>query len=117
MERGDGKTSKSQRSLEIYPSPCSRLHDNIGTLILKKKDEIETKFDKALGTIQCFLDPTCKEIARRSLTSKDVWKTLKDQLEGQESYTKIHLLALLYTTKPEEGSLDVDGYVKSMEAI
>jgi hypothetical protein len=44
-------------------------------------------------------------------------KTLKDQLEGQESYTKIYLLTLLYTTKLEEGSLDVDGYVKSMEAI
>jgi hypothetical protein len=38
-------------------------------------------------------------------------------LEGQESYTKIYLLTLLYTTKPEEGSRDVDGYVKSMEAI
>ena len=29
MERGDGSASKSQRSLELYPSPCSRLHDNI----------------------------------------------------------------------------------------
>jgi len=35
----------------------------LGTLTLKKKDEIETKFDKALGTIQCFLDPTCKKFA------------------------------------------------------
>ena len=33
-----------------------------GTLTLKEKDEIETKFDKALGTIQCFFDPTFKEI-------------------------------------------------------
>ena len=32
-------------------------------LTLKEKDEIETKFDKALGTIQCFLDPTYKETA------------------------------------------------------
>jgi hypothetical protein len=38
-------------------------------------------------------------------------------LEGQESYTKIYLLTLLYTTKLKEGSLDVDGYVKSIEAI
>ena len=83
-----------------------------GTLTLKERDEIETKFDKALGIIQRFLDPTCTEIAK-----KNVWKTLKDQLEGQESYTKIYLLTLLYTTKLEEGSLDVDGYVKSMEAI
>ena len=84
------------------------------TLTLKERDEIETKFDKALGTIQCILDPTCKEISREGLTAKDVWETLKFQLEGQESYTKIYLLTLLYTTKLEEGSLDVDGYVKSM---
>jgi len=38
-------------------------------------------------------------------------------LEGQEFYTKIYLLTLLYTTKLEEGFLDVDGYVKSMEVI
>jgi hypothetical protein len=110
MEHGDGSTSNSQRSLEMHPSPCSRLHDNIGnSLTLKEKDEIETKFDKALGTIQCFLDPTCKEIARKSLTAKDVWKTLKDQLEGRESYTKIYLPTLLYTTMLEEGSLEVNG--------
>jgi hypothetical protein len=87
------------------------------SLTLKERDEIETKFDKALGTIQCFLDPTCKEIARGSLTAKAVWNTLKDQLEGQESYTKIYLLTLLYTTKLEEGSLAVDCYVNSIEAI
>jgi len=50
------------------------------TLTLKEKDEIETMFDKALGTIQLFLDPTCKEIDRGSITAKSVWKTLKDQL-------------------------------------
>jgi hypothetical protein len=38
-------------------------------------------------------------------------------LEGQESYTKIYLLTLPYTTKLEEGYLDDNGYVKSMEAI
>jgi len=48
----------------------------LGTLTLKEKDEIETKFDKALGTIQCFLDPTCKEITRGILTAKDVLKLL-----------------------------------------
>jgi len=31
MERGDGSTLKSQRSLEMHLSPCSRLHENIGT--------------------------------------------------------------------------------------
>jgi hypothetical protein len=87
------------------------------TLTLKEKDEIETKFDRALGTIQCLIDPTCKEIARGGLTARDVWKTLKDLLEGQESYTKICLLTLLSTTKLEEESLDVDGYVNSMKAI
>jgi hypothetical protein len=67
------------------------LMTTLGTLILKEKDEIETKFDKALGTVQCFLDPTCNKIARRSLTAKNFWKTLKDQLEGRKSYTKIYL--------------------------
>ena len=75
-------------------------------LTLKERDKI----DKALGTIQCFLDSTCKDIARESLTAKDVWKTLKDQLEGQESYNKIYLLTLLYTTKLKEGPLEVDNY-------
>ena len=83
----------------------------LGTVTLKEKDEIESKFDKAL------LVPTCKEIARGSLTAKDVWNTLKDQLEGQESNTKIYLLTLLCTTKLEEGSLDVDGYVHAMKVI
>jgi len=64
----------------------------LGTLILKYKDEIETRFDKILWTIHCFLDPTSKEIARGSLTMKDVWETLKDQLETQESRTQIDLL-------------------------
>jgi hypothetical protein len=58
-------------------------------------------FDKSLGTILCFLEEVL----------------LKDHLEGKKSYTKIYLLTLLYTTKLEEGSLEVDGYVKSMEAI
>ena len=31
--------------------------------------------------------------------------------------TEIYLLTLLYTKKLEEGSLDVDGYVKSIDAI
>jgi len=71
MECGDGSTSTSQRALEMYPSPCSRLHDNLGNSHWEK-DEIETKFVKVLGTIQRFLDPTCKEIARGSLTARDV---------------------------------------------
>jgi hypothetical protein len=37
----------------------------LGNPTLKEKNEIETKFGKALGTIQCFLDPTCKDIAYR----------------------------------------------------
>jgi hypothetical protein len=34
----------------------------LASLSLKEKDEIETNLDKALGTVQCFLDPTYKEI-------------------------------------------------------
>jgi len=79
------------------------------TLTLKEKDEIKTKLDNALGTIPCFLDPSCKDIARGNLTAKDVWETLKDYLEGPESDTKIYWMTLFYTTKVEEGSLDVDG--------
>jgi hypothetical protein len=71
----------------------------------------------ALALKENFLDPTCKEIARGSPTPKDVWETLKDQLKGQESYTKLYYLPLLYMTKLEEGFLDVDGYVKSMGAV
>ena len=44
----------------------------LGIFSLKEKDEMETKFVKVLGTIQRFLDPTCKEIARGSLTARDV---------------------------------------------
>jgi len=57
------------------------------------------------------------QLARGRFTAKDVWKTLKDQLERQECYIKMYLLTLLYTTNLEEESLDVDGNVKSMEAI
>ena len=94
MERGDRSTSKRQRSWKCTQFLAQDFMTALGTLTLKEKDEIETKFDKPLGTIQSFLDPTCKEIARGSLTAKDVWKTLKDQLEGQESYDKIYLLTL-----------------------
>ena len=45
----------------------------LGSLTFKEKDEIETKFDKALGTIQCFLDPACKDIAR-GRHSRISWK-------------------------------------------
>jgi len=92
----------------MHPSPCSRPRDNFGTLTLKEKDEIESKFYKARGTrgtTQCFLDPTCKEIARGSLTAKDVWETLKNQLERKDSYTKTHLLTFLCTLSRKEALL------------
>jgi hypothetical protein len=54
-----------------------------GTLTLKEKDDVDTKFEKALGTIQCFLDSTCNDIARGRFTAKDVSITLKDHLEGK----------------------------------
>jgi hypothetical protein len=114
MKRVDGSTSKLQRSLEMY---AQEFMTSLGIRTLKEKDEIENKLGKVLGTILFFLDPTCKEIAGGSLTPKNIWKTLKNQLEGHESYTKIYLLILLYTTKLEEGSLDIDGYVKLMDAI
>jgi len=33
----------------------------------------------------------------------NVWERLKDQLKGQNSYNKVHLLTFLYTTKAQEG--------------
>jgi hypothetical protein len=39
---------------------------------------------------------------------------LKPQLEGHESFTKIYLL---YTARLEEGSLEIEDYVRSMEGI
>jgi len=89
----------------------------LGTFTVKEREEIETKFDKAFGSIQCFLDSTCKQISRGSFTDHDLWETFKDQLEEQESDTKVSLLTLLYNFKLEEGSIDVDGYVKSIEAV
>lgn len=44
----------------------------LGTVTLKEENEIETKFDKTLATIQCFFDRTCKEIARCRLNAKDL---------------------------------------------
>jgi len=49
-------------------------------LTLNKKDEIETKFDKALGTVQCFLDPTCKENDRGSLTAQKCLEDIQGSL-------------------------------------
>jgi hypothetical protein len=71
----------------------------LGTFFLKEKDEIETK------------------ISRGSLPDKDVWETLKNQLQGQESYTEIHLMTFLYATKLKEDSLDVNCHVKSIQAV
>ena len=83
----------------------------LGTLTLKEKYEIETKFDKALGTIQCFLNPTCKVCSKQPYCKKCLEDT-QGSVGRKESYNKIYLLTLLYITKLEEGSLDVDGYIK-----
>jgi hypothetical protein len=73
MERGDGSTSLRAKGLcKCTQVLAQDFMTTLGTLTFKEKDEIETKFDKALGTIQCFLDPTCKEISRGSITAKDV---------------------------------------------
>jgi len=74
------------------------------TLTLKKKDEVKNKFDKALGTIQCFLDPTCKSIAQGSVESARI-------------LYQLYLLTILYNTKLKERYLDLDDYVKSIRAV
>ena len=51
---------------------------NLRILTLKEKEEMETKFDKALRIILCFLDRARKEIAPRgSLAAKNVWDNLQ----------------------------------------
>jgi len=112
MKRGDGSTSSSQRSSWSVEMEAKDFHDNIGNSHSQGERRDRNQVGQSTWNYSTFprsnLHGDCK---------KNVWKTLKDQLKGQESYTKIYLLTLLYTTKLEEGSLDVDGYVKSMEAI
>ena len=115
MERGDGSTSKSQSCPQVL---AQYFMTTLGTITLKEKDEIETMFDKALETIQCFLDPTYEEISRGRLATKDICKTFKDYWKGKNlRHTKIDLLSFLDKNKLEEGSLDFDGYVKTMESL
>ena len=104
MERGDGSTPTNQRYLE-----CTQVlaQDFVTTLelSLSRRKTRSRANSKARGSIQCFLDPTCKEIARGSLTAKDVWETLKNQLERKDSYTKTHLLTFLCTLSRKEALL------------
>ena len=100
--------------LDFFSVLAQEFMTTLETLNLEDEVKIEHKFDKALGTIQFFLDLTCKEIARGNLTAKDVWEILKDQLEGPKSYAKSFFLTLLYTTKLK---VDVDGYFKSIEVL
>jgi len=58
MQRGDGSTSKSQRSLEMSPFLAQDLMTTLGALTFKEKDEIETKFGKALASIPRFQEHT-----------------------------------------------------------
>ena len=51
---------------------------------------METQLEQTLRSIQCFLDPNYREIARDSAIAKDVLKILRDQLKGGKCYTKIY---------------------------
>jgi len=71
----------SQRSVETKRTQvlAQDFMTALATVTLKEKDEIETKFDKALKTIRSNLQGDClrKPYCQRCL------EDIKDQLEGQ----------------------------------
>ena len=118
MEHGDGSTSKSQRSLEMYPSPCSSLHDNIGNS--HSQGEIQDRDQVRQSTLKYSMFPRSNlqgDCSRKSYCQRCLEDTQGSvgRAKGQESYTKIYLLTLFYTTKLEEGPFDVDGYVQVLK--
>jgi len=75
------------------------------------------KFDQALGTILSNVDHAWKAIIRDYTSAKEAWDYLKEQVEGKESYTKIHFLQLLYNTRLDAESLEIDACLKSMRDV
>jgi hypothetical protein len=80
MEHGDGSTSKSQRSLEMYPSPCSKLHDNIGNSQLKEKEKIDTSSAKHLELFNASSIQLARRLLEEVSLPKDVWKTVREEV-------------------------------------
>ena len=117
MERGDGRTSTTQRSLEICPSSCSRLHDNFGDSHSQGEIGDRDQVRQSTWNYSIFARSNLQGDCSRQSHCQRYLKDTPGSLGRAKPYTKIYLLTPLYTTKIEEGSLDVDGYVKSMEAI
>ena len=100
--------------MEMYPIPCSRLHDSIGNSHSQGERRDRDQVRQTTWNYPIFprsnLQGNC---SRKSYCQR----CLEDTQGWQESSTEIYLLTLFYTKKLEEGSLDVDGYVKSIDAI
>jgi len=83
---------KSQRSLEMYSSLRSKLHchsaksHSQGRIKARLRPSLTEHLE--LGTTQCFLYPTCKEIGRCCFTAQDVSDILQKQLKWQECHIK-----------------------------
>jgi len=86
-------------------------------LSLKEKEEIETKFAKTLETIQ-FLSI---KHARRDFTRQLSLPRCLGDTQGSVASSRIlhqeFVLTLFYTNKLKNGSLDLNGYVKSTRAV
>ena len=101
----------------MYPSPCSRLTDSIGTSRSQGERRGQHQVRQSTWNYPIFPRSNLQGDCSRKSYSQRCLEDTQGSVERQESCTKIYLLTLLYTTKLEEGSLDVDGYVKLMEAI
>jgi hypothetical protein len=89
MERGDGSTSKSQRSLEMNPSPYSRFLDNLENSHSQgEAQDQKPRSTKHLELFNAFWIQLARRLLEAASLPKMTGRHSKDQLEGQESYTK-----------------------------
>ena len=110
MGRRGGSTSKSQRSLVMHPSPCSRLYDNLGNSHSQGERRNGDQVRQSTWKYSMFPRPNLQRDCSRK---PHLQRRLKDT---QGSVGRARILPQ-DTSKLEKGSLDVDGYVRSMEAI
>ena len=110
MERGDGSTSKSQRSSEMRLSSCSRLHENLGTSHSQGERRDRNQVRQSTWNYPMF----SRSNLQRDCSRKSSRERCLEDTQGSAGRARILYQDLFTDTiKLEEGSLDVDGYVKS----